>query len=167
MTRNVRVTVLSAVMLYSIISLVFAEMVVFGWKINLLEAIDISIAGGMSVDYLLHLVHSFNQQPGSADDKVRGALREMGVSVTSGMGTTLAACVALYLCDMLWFRLFGCFITMVVLSSFFTSMLGLMAVLACFGAHGEGHSAAAAEFELVKLEVASAKQQQQGQVSCL
>ena len=158
-TRNLRVTVLSAVVLYSIISLVFAEMVVFGWKINLLEAIDISIAGGMSVDYLLHLVHSFNHQTGSADDKVRGALREMGVSVTSGLLTTLVACIALFMCDMLWFSLFGCFITMVVLSSFVSSMLGLMALLACFGADDKGHEAAADELELAKLEHESGKRQ--------
>ena len=163
-TCNVRVTALSAVVLYSIISLVFAEMVIFGWKINLLEAIDISIAGGMSVDYLLHLVHSFNHQSGSADQKVRGALREMGVSVTSGLCTTLVACVALYLCDMLWFRLFGCFITMVVLSSFVSSMLGLMALLACFGANDKGHEAAADEVELARLEHESGKRQSGNEV---
>ena len=88
----------------------------------------------------------------------------MGVSVTSGLCTTLVACVALYLCDMLWFRLFGCFITMVVLSSFVSSMLGLMALLACFGANDKGHEAAADEVELARLEHESGKRQSGNEV---
>ena len=43
------------------------------------------------------------------------------------------ACIALFLCDMLWFRLFGCFIAMVIISAFFTSMVGMMALLAVAG----------------------------------
>ena len=38
---------------------------------NILEAVDISIAGGMSVDYVLHLAHSYNSQTGDHADKVR------------------------------------------------------------------------------------------------
>ena len=57
----------------------------------------------------------------------------MGVSVTSGMVTTFIACVSLFTCDMLWFSLFGCFIAMVILSAYTTSMLFLMSMLAHFG----------------------------------
>jgi len=61
------------------------------------------------------------------------------------------------MCDMLWFSLFGCFITMVVLSSFVSSMLGLMALLACFGADDKGHEAASNDLELAKLDHKSGK----------
>jgi len=138
-TRNWWLSILCAIALYCVISMVFAEMVTFGWEVNILEAVDISIAGGMSVDYVLHLAHSYNSQTGDHSHKVRKALEEMGVSVTSGMFTTFFACIALFLCDMLWFRLFGCFIAMVILSAYFTSMVGLMALLAvCGPGDGQG-----------------------------
>ena len=133
LTRNLRLSLLASVCLYCIVSFVFGLMVVSGWSINLLEAVDISIAGGMSVDYLLHMVHSYNHNTGSAAERVRKALREMGVSVSMGIATTFIACCALLLTDMLWFRLFGVFIIMVVCSAFLTSMLGLMALLAQVG----------------------------------
>jgi hypothetical protein len=55
-TYDLKVTALSGLALYSIISLVFAEMVVFGWEINLLESVDISIAG---VIYIQPVTHTF------------------------------------------------------------------------------------------------------------
>jgi len=141
-TRNLRLTVLASLCLYCIVSLVFGLMVLSGWSINLLEAVDISIAGGMSVDYLLHMVHSFNHRKGDSHQKVRGALREMGVSVTMGVVTTFTACCALLATEMLWFRLFGVFIVMVVCSAFFTSMVGLMALLAQMGPSSKNHVSA-------------------------
>mmetsp|Transcript_34503 Transcript_34503/g.59278 ORF Transcript_34503/g.59278 Transcript_34503/m.59278 type:complete len:167 (-) Transcript_34503:380-880(-) len=123
-TNNWWLTALCALALYSIISLVFCEMVFFGWEVDILVAIDISIASGMSVDYVLHLAHAYNGETGDHADKVRKALKDMGVSVASGMLTTFFACIALFLCDMLWFRLFGCFIAMVIITAFAVSMFG-------------------------------------------
>jgi hypothetical protein len=89
---------------------------------------------GMAVDYLLHLVHSYKQQKeGNSHDRVRAALKQLGVSVTSGMITTFMACIALVLTNMLWFKLFGYFIMMVTVSAFVISIVGLMALLAEFG----------------------------------
>mmetsp|Transcript_34502 Transcript_34502/g.59276 ORF Transcript_34502/g.59276 Transcript_34502/m.59276 type:complete len:201 (-) Transcript_34502:201-803(-) len=132
-TNNWWLTALCALALYSIISLVFCEMVFFGWEVDILVAIDISIASGMSVDYVLHLAHAYNGETGDHADKVRKALKDMGVSVASGMLTTFFACIALFLCDMLWFRLFGCFIAMVIITAFAVSMFGMMSLLALAG----------------------------------
>merc|ERR1711998_607428 len=92
-----------------------------------------SIAGGMSVDYVLHLAHAYNGETGGHADKVRKSLKDMGVSVTSGMITTFMACIALFLCNMLWFRLFGCFIAMVIITAFAVSMTGMMSLLSLAG----------------------------------
>ena len=83
----------------------------------------------------------------------------MGVSVFSGLVTTFIACIALFLTDMLWFRLFGCFIAMVIFSAFFTSMLGLMAMLSLFGTDSpaaEGDDAASEKALEVELTGAPA-----------
>ena len=45
-TNNWWLTIHCCIILYCIVSLVFAEMAIFGWEINILEAVDISIAGG-------------------------------------------------------------------------------------------------------------------------
>lgn len=130
---------LTLFIIFASFRLIFAttKKVIFGWTINILEAVCMSIAGGMSVDYVLHMCHSYNHLPGDAPSKVREALEEMGVSVTSGAITTFCACISLFLCDMLWFRLFGCFIAMIVITAFIVSLVTLMALLAVVGP-GEG-----------------------------
>jgi len=110
-------------------------MAVAGWKVNVIESIDISIAGGMAVDYVLHMAHAYNHQNPrwSSEDRVRAAMGSMGVSVLSGMVTTFGACCALYACQLLWFRRFGIFITMLIVTSFAVSTFAMMAALAEFG----------------------------------
>ena len=65
-TKNYWLTAIASVCLYTIISLVFAEMVIFGWTINILEAVCMSIAGAFCLltflfarflpfSFLLHL----------------------------------------------------------------------------------------------------------------
>ena len=70
-----------------------------------------SIAGGMAVDYVLHMSHAYNHQDPSltSSERVRLAMGEMGISVLSGCITTFGACCALFSCDLLWFKMFGYF----------------------------------------------------------
>eukprot|EP00619_Florenciella_sp_RCC1007_P016010 CAMPEP_0205933334 /NCGR_PEP_ID=MMETSP1325-20131115/32763_1 /ASSEMBLY_ACC=CAM_ASM_000708 /TAXON_ID=236786 /ORGANISM="Florenciella sp., Strain RCC1007" /LENGTH=61 /DNA_ID=CAMNT_0053303175 /DNA_START=42 /DNA_END=224 /DNA_ORIENTATION=+ len=60
MTKNWMVTLISFASLMCVLSFVFCLMCMAGWKINVLESIDISIASGMAVDFVLHLAHSYN-----------------------------------------------------------------------------------------------------------
>ena len=102
-------------------------------KLNIIESIGLSIATGLAVDYVLHLAHSYNHQHGTAAEKSRAALAEMGISITSGCATTFFACIGLFCCDFKWFYIFGVFITILIFSSFFTSMGGMMAALSWLG----------------------------------
>jgi hypothetical protein len=134
MTLNYKLTGLVFTGLFVILAMVCLLMTLCGWKIGIIEAVGISVATGMSVDYVLHLSHAYNHQPaGLAPDRVRGALQEMGVSILSGCCTTWIACIALYCCEFSWFKLFGCFVTMVIWSSFFVTMTGVTAVLSLYG----------------------------------
>lgn len=133
MTMNWKITLICMATLASIVSLIFLLTVMIGWKIDIIASIAISIATGLAVDYVLHLSHSFNNQIGDAKVKTRLALKEMGVSITSGAMTTFFACCALYLCSFLWFKIFGYFITILIFSSFFTSMVAMMAAMSLFG----------------------------------
>ena len=137
---NWHIAAISFVTLLCIMSEVLMTMVVFGMKINMIEGLAVGIAAGMAVDYLLHLAHSFAEQPHEhREDRVRGALKDMGISIVSGCGTTVGACSALLLCDMAWFSRFGKFLFFIVFWAFVTSMSGLMALFAALGPHrGEG-----------------------------
>jgi predicted RND superfamily exporter protein len=129
-TLNWAVTLIATVSLVAVIAGVLATMAVAGWKVNIIESIDISIAGGMAVDYILHLAHAFNHQESflTGEGRVRGALGEMGVSVLSGALTTLSATCALFCCQLLWFRNFGIFIALLVIWSIVVSMMPMMAL---------------------------------------
>ena len=163
MTLNYKLTRIVFTGLFYVLAMVCLLMVVAGWKIGIIEAIGISVATGMAVDYVLHLSHSYNHQPpGPAPERVRGALQEMGISILSGCLPTWIACIALCkffaslrcvdcigtrrshpahlffpcradCCAFMWFKLFGCFVTMVIWSSFFVTMTGTSAALCLFG----------------------------------
>ena len=79
MTLNYKLTGLVFTGLFVILAMVCLLMTLCGWKIGIIEAVGISVATGMSVDYVLHLSHAYNHQPaGLAPDRVRGA-QEMSV----------------------------------------------------------------------------------------
>jgi hypothetical protein len=134
MTMNWKVTVIAVSALVCVVACVFMCMAAALWKINVIESIGISLAAGMAVDYVLHLAHSFNHQRGvTSAEKVRGCLAEMGISITNGCLTSFASCCCLYMCDFLWFKKFGHFITMIIFCSFFVSMVGMSAAFVVFG----------------------------------
>ena len=96
------------------------------------------VAGGMAVDYVLHMSHAYNHQDPSltSNERVRRAMAAMGISVLSGCLTTFGACCALFSCELLWFKMFGYFICTLIFSSFIVSNFGMMALLAWYGPTG-------------------------------
>ena len=136
-TLNWWLASLSFAFLLVVIAMVFAEMAFLGWKINMVEAIDITICGGLAVDFVLHMTHSFNHHSGLNVDRARSAMRDMGVSIAAGVVTTFCACFVLFFTQMTVFNLFGSFIAMVVCSGFVVTMTGLVAALAVLGPSNE------------------------------
>jgi len=140
-TANWIVTLIAFGSLVTTVSTTLALMVFYGWELNVIESIDVSIAGGMAVDYVLHMSHAYNHQDPTltSSERVRLAMGEMGISVLSGCITTFGACCALFSCDLLWFKMFGYFICTLIMSSFVVSNFGMMALLAlCGPTNGKG-----------------------------
>mmetsp|Transcript_31035 Transcript_31035/g.42030 ORF Transcript_31035/g.42030 Transcript_31035/m.42030 type:complete len:1162 (-) Transcript_31035:162-3647(-) len=133
MTMNWKITGIATGALVVTVACVFFIIVIVQWKINIIESIGISLAAGMAVDYVLHLAHSFKHQHGTPPEKVKAALGEMGISVTYGMATAFVSCICLFACDFLWFQVFGGMICIIVFSSFFVAMFGMMAALSWLG----------------------------------
>ena len=138
-TGNWRVTLISSFVLLSIISFSLMGLVICGFSMSLNECCVILVAAGMSVDYLLHMSHSFNHQHGNKQERVRKALREMGISVFSGAVTTLSAAISLCFCVFYIYSRLGIYLIWLIVCAFVYSVTVLTALLAEYGPNdGEG-----------------------------
>jgi predicted RND superfamily exporter protein len=91
MTMNGNVAAISFATILMIVSFVFMLMSMLGWKINVIESIGLSLAAGLSVDYVLHLMHAYDHHGADTpEEKMRSALTEMGISVTYGCMTSFS-----------------------------------------------------------------------------
>jgi len=132
-TRSPLLAVLSTVSILCTIMSVIGAVVMLGWTLGTVEAILISILAGFSVDYVVHLAHSFAHSSGSAHQRVRAAFAEMGTPVLSGMLTSVLASLPLFACEILFFEKFGTFLCFTILSSWIFANFGFMAALATVG----------------------------------
>jgi len=129
-TKNVIIAALSSFNILAVLVGVVGFVTAIGWTLNTTTAILISILAGFSVDYVVHLAHAFVETPGDNEAKIRGSFSDMGVSVFSGMLTSVVASLPLFLCTIKFFSAFGTFLCCTigfswVYANFF--FMGLMA----------------------------------------
>merc|ERR1711892_935165 len=85
---------------------------------------------GFSVDYVVHLAHSYNNSSGDTYERVQSAFGEMGSSVLNGMVTSVGASIPLFFCQLQFFRKFGTFLCLTIAYSWIFANFGFMSVLA-------------------------------------
>lgn len=133
-TGNLAITCLAMSSILGIMVTVFLTMVALGWQISVLESISMIIVVGMSVDYTVHLMHSYNEAPyESRLQKTQASLTEMGVSVCSGALTTFLAAAPLFSAQLVFFSQFGSFIGMITIYSIVWALFYLMTMASVFG----------------------------------
>lgn len=103
-----------------------------GWTLGTTTAILISILAGFSVDYVVHLAHAYVETPGNSEQRVRGAFSDMGVSVMSGMITSVLASLPLFLCKIKFFSAFGTFLCATIGFSWIYANFMFMGLMATF-----------------------------------
>jgi len=108
---------------------VVGTMVALGWSLGSIEAILISIVAGFSVDYVVHLAHSYNNSSGDTYERVQSAFGEMGSSVLNGMVTSVGASIPLFFCQLQFFRKFGTFLCLTIAYSWIFANFGFMCML--------------------------------------
>ena len=96
-------------------------------------AVLITILAGFSVDYVVHLAHAFVHKDLPLDERIREAFGEMGVTVMSGMLTSVLASLTLFLCKITFFAKFGQFLCLTIAFSWIFANFGFMSLLATFG----------------------------------
>jgi len=111
---------------------VVGTVTILGWTLGTTTAILISILAGFSVDYVVHLAHAFVETPGNQEQKVKGAFADMGVSVMSGMLTSVLASLPLFLCKINFFAAFGTFLCTTIAFSWVYANFMFMGLMATF-----------------------------------
>merc|ERR1712070_1262278 len=133
-TQQILVAFASMFTIVGILASVLGAMVALGWELGTIESVCLTILAGFSVDYVVHLAHSFVQaEKKERLDKVRSALDEIGVSVLGGMLTSASAAIALMICQLQFFHKFGVFLMLTVSISWLWANIGFMASMALFG----------------------------------
>jgi predicted RND superfamily exporter protein len=106
-TRSPILTVLSMLTIGSIVCCIVGTLVLDGWQLNIMESVIISVAVGMSVDFVAHYSHTYLHAPESyksdRDKCVEHTLTTMGVSVLTGAITTFVAGFFMILAQTLFF----------------------------------------------------------------
>ncbi|XP_070577306.1 protein dispatched homolog 1-like [Ptychodera flava] len=104
-----------------------------GWKLGLLESLNLSLIVGLAVDYVVHLAEGYHLSP--KEDRLgrlHDTLEHVGVSVVSGAATTLGASTFMLFAKILFFMQFGVFMfctigfSLLFSLGLFTTMLGIM-----------------------------------------
>lgn len=123
-TCNIILSVLAIISVAIVIVSVVAIMVFQGWELGVSESIAIVIMIGLAVDYVVHLAvdyrHSVKDKRGQ---KIQQAYSEMGISILSGMITTIFAGLPLFGCKLITFQKFAVIITSTISISFLSAML--------------------------------------------
>jgi len=129
-TRLFHIAMLATLSISCVLVSVTGIMVMLGWKLGSIEAILISIVAGFSVDYVVHLAHSYERVDGETDTRITKAFGEMGISVMNGMVTSVGASLPLFFCQLQFFKKFGTFLCVIIAFSWLFANFAFMAILA-------------------------------------
>mmetsp|Transcript_15449 Transcript_15449/g.51850 ORF Transcript_15449/g.51850 Transcript_15449/m.51850 type:complete len:288 (-) Transcript_15449:135-998(-) len=132
-TRSLLISVLSCLSILATIVSVIGLTTMMGWQLGTIQAILFSILAGFSVDYVVHLAHSYATCSGTREERIRKAFAEMGSPVLSGMLTSVLASIPLFLCQVVFFSVFGTFLCFTILFSWIFANFGFMSIMATIG----------------------------------
>lgn len=132
-TKNLIIATLGLVNIFAI-TVVFVGLIpLLGWELGSNESIFLIAVVGLSVDYTVHLLHSYKGHSGTQEEKAQKALGEMGISVVNSAITTLLAAACLFFCWFWFFVQYGGFLFFVILFSILMSIFFLIPLLLVVG----------------------------------
>ena len=113
-TRVFHIAFFASISILCVLVSVLGTVVMLGWTLGSIESILISIIAGFAVDYVVHLAHAYERADGDSATRITTAFSEMGISVLSGMVTSVGASIPLFLCQLQFFKKFGTFICLTI-----------------------------------------------------
>lgn len=128
-TGNILQATLAALTIGMIIVNVMAITAYFKWELGSCESVGVVVCVGFAVDYVVHLASHYNHSKyKDRNNRIKEALRELGISILSGSITTIGATVTLYICTLVMFTKFATFVVATIFFSIIYS-LGFFAAL--------------------------------------
>jgi len=110
-TRQILIASAAFVSIACILVTVIAMMQMAGYEMGTITSICITILAGFAVDYVVHFAHAYNHaEAETRSQKCQEAFDMIGVSVLSGMVTSVLAALALLTCSLQFFAKFGFFL---------------------------------------------------------
>merc|ERR1711976_370027 len=114
-TRKLHISIFSTLSILSVLVGVIGSVTMLGWTLGTIEAILISILARFSVDYAIHLAHAYvHSKSNTIEGRITSAYGEMGISVFSGMLTSVVASIPLFFCTLTFFAKFGTFLCLLL-----------------------------------------------------
>jgi len=133
-TQQIIIALASFLSIASILASVLAMMKLAGYELGSTTSICITILAGFAVDYVVHLAHAYNHSGKAARaDKFQEAFDDIGVSVLSGMVTSVVAAIVLLTCSLQFFATFGFFLLFTVLWAWVWGNLFFMSLMRLIG----------------------------------
>jgi len=142
-TQDLRIVLISMLSIMGTVCTTLGTMYLYGWELGIIEAICATLAVGFAVDYTLHLAVTYKERGPEKDglydlgstreDRVRASFFELGPAVGSGYITTVGAAVFLWMCDSIFFNLFGTFLVTVVTWSVLYAFFFFMPLMSILG----------------------------------
>ncbi|XP_069117661.1 protein dispatched homolog 1-like [Argopecten irradians] len=109
-TQNIVIGFLATVSIACVTVTIMAIIPMVGWKLGVLESLNLSLVVGLSVDYVVHLAEGYHMSIHTdRKSKVRDMLESVGVSISSGAASTLGASIFMLFAKILFFVQFGIF----------------------------------------------------------
>ena len=140
-SMNWIVTVYSVLVIAAIVACYIGILVLLGFTLGIIESVALSIAVGLSVDFVAHIAIGYNSAPAhSRLGKVRGAMVELGISVFSAAITTLGSGALLLGTVILFFFNFGLSLVLIIALAMvfaFTSFVAVMLIVGPEGRSGD------------------------------
>ena len=96
-TRSLLISFFSSLSILATMLSVIGLTTMMGWELGTIEAILFSILAGFSVDYVVHLAHSYATCCGTREERLRKAFAEMGSPVFSGTSMSCSSLLMLHM----------------------------------------------------------------------
>lgn len=109
-TKNIIIGFIATLIICCITVTVVGLIPLSGWKLGVLESLNLTLVVGLAVDYVVHLAEGYHSsQKEDRVGKVQDMLEGVGISVLSGAVTTLGASLFMLFAKILFFMQFGIF----------------------------------------------------------
>lgn len=131
-TRNMIVTLLAVVSVYTSVSCSLALLALLGWHLNVLESLVVTMSSGLSIDFILHYAIKYNAHL-ETELRIKYLIYKNLGPIFIATLTTLLTGVILLSSDILAFNQIGIFMIILIINSFIFSNFGFLSLLFRFG----------------------------------